>query len=101
MDANKGIEDKGDSTPLETATNNNFGTGVSLLIFAGADVNRKLSNGVPVWWLAMTDAQGEKFDINILKLLIKCGASLTTTFSKAITPHAFAKSQKIRNSRGF
>ena len=82
----------GGSDPLETAINRNFGAGISMLIFAGANVNRITEEGFPVWWMAMSDKQPKPFDINILKFLIKSGASLTAT-AKGVTPLAFAKLQ--------
>lgn len=94
FDPNAGDTKSGGTTLLETAINNNFGTGVAMLIFAGADVNKMTAGGFPVWWLAMSDKQAAGFDLNILKHLVKSGANLTLTSKQGITPLAFAKSQK-------
>lgn len=94
FDPNAGDQKSGNSTLLETAINRNFGAGVSMLVFAGADINKMTVSGFPVWWLAMSDKQPAGFDLNILKYLVKSGANLSLTSKQGITPLAFAKSQK-------
>ncbi|MFL6466741.1 MAG: ankyrin repeat domain-containing protein [Pyrinomonadaceae bacterium] len=79
--------------PLELAIAGGYGTGVALLVHAGANVNQTTRNGVPVWWTAIPKNKSDAVNPTVFKTLMKSGADLNLK-AKGKTAVEFAGSNK-------